>query len=33
MLPLPIQFLIATIATAINERMARQLEYAKGSGL
>jgi transposase InsO family protein len=29
MLPLPIQFLIATIAAAINERMARQLEYAK----
>jgi hypothetical protein len=25
MLPLPIQFLIATIAAAINERMARQL--------
>jgi putative transposase len=29
MLPLPIQFLIATIAAAINERMARQLEYAR----
>jgi putative transposase len=29
MLPLPIQFLIATIAAAVNERMARQLEYAQ----
>ena len=29
MLPLPIQFLVATIAAAINERMARQLEYAR----
>ena len=29
MLPLPIRFLIATIAAAINERMARQLEYAR----
>ena len=29
MLSLPIQFLIATIAAAINERMARQLEYAQ----
>ena len=29
MLPLPIQFLIATIAAAINERTARQLEYAQ----
>ena len=27
--PLPIQFLIATIAAAINDRMARQLEYAQ----
>ena len=29
MLPLPIQFLVATIAAAINDRMARQLEYAQ----
>jgi hypothetical protein len=29
MLPLPIQFLVATIAAAINGRMARQLEYAQ----
>jgi transposase len=29
MLPLPIQFLIATIAAAINQRKARQLEYAQ----
>src|SRR5580698_9318498 len=29
MLPLPIQFLVATIAAAINEWMARQLEYAR----
>ena len=29
MLPLPIQFLIATIAAAINQRMARQLGYAQ----
>jgi putative transposase len=29
MLPLPTQFLIATIAAAINQRKARQLEYAQ----
>jgi hypothetical protein len=29
MLSLPIQFLVATIAALINERMARQLEYAR----
>ena len=29
MFPLPIQFLIATIAYAINERMAKKLEYAQ----
>jgi hypothetical protein len=29
MLPLPIPFLIATIAHPINERIARQLEYAQ----
>jgi phage host-nuclease inhibitor protein Gam len=29
MLPLPIQFLLPTISAAINERMARQLEYAQ----
>jgi len=29
LLPLPIQFLIATMAAAINQRMARQLEYAQ----
>jgi hypothetical protein len=29
MLPLPIQFLVATISAAINDRMARQLGYAQ----
>ena len=29
MLPLPIQFLVATIAAAINDRVGRQLEYAQ----
>lgn len=29
MLPLPIQFLVATIAAAINDRMARRLEYSQ----
>jgi len=29
MLPLPIQFRIATIAAAINKRIARRLEYAQ----
>lgn len=29
MLPLPIQFLVAAVAAAINDRMARQLEYAQ----
>jgi hypothetical protein len=29
MLPLPIQFVIATISATISERMARQLEYAQ----
>jgi hypothetical protein len=27
MLPLPVQFIIAMVAYAINERMARRIEY------
>jgi hypothetical protein len=29
MLPLPIQFIVAMVAYAINERMARRLEYVQ----
>ena len=29
MLPVPIQFIIAMVAYAINERMARRLEYVQ----